>query len=116
MEEKNMTHFLREEKLREHKSEISHYVMERIGWWLAARCSGCLEHHGNRERDGLRGADVQGLHLFQQRFNYFRHRHLVKQMHSGTSATTGRKPLRFCCSSFLPLLIFVKLLQQLEIL
>lgn len=76
------------------------------------------------ERKGLREAEVQGLHLFQQHFNYFGRRRLVKQMHSGTQATTGRNPpppkrqwrlrfLPFPFKTFLPSLVFVKLMQQL---
>lgn len=112
------------EKLRERKSGSSHSVMERGGGWLTTHCTGCLEHHGNKEREGLREAEVQGLHLFQQHFNYFGHRRLEKQMRSRAPATTGRNPKRLWCLSFLfffslllfsPPLIFVKLLQQLEI-
>lgn len=76
------------------------------------------------ERKGLREAEVQGLHLFQHHFNYFGRRRLVKQMHSGTQATTGRNPpppkrqwrlrfLPFPFKTFLPSLVFVKLMQQL---
>lgn len=74
--------------------------MERRGGWFATRCTGCLEHHGNREREGLREVEVQGLHLFQQHFNYFVCRRLVKQMHSGDPATTGRNPMRIWSLSF----------------
>lgn len=83
--------------MRERKSGSSHSIMERCGGWHTTSCTGCLEHHGNREREGLREAEVQGLHLFQQHFNYFRRRHLVKQMHSGAPATTGRNSQRFWC-------------------
>lgn len=89
------------DKLRERKSGSSHSVMEICGGWLTTRCTDCLKHHGNRERERLREAEVQGLHLFQQHFNYFGRSRLVKQMHSGAPATTGRNPQRFWCLSFL---------------
>jgi len=84
------------EKWREGKSYISYCVMEQSGGWLTTRCAGCLEHHGNRERKALRGAAVQGLHLFRQHFNYFGHQYLEKLMHSRLSATNWIKPQRFC--------------------
>lgn len=105
-----MTHFLKSErereKLRERKSGSSHSVMERCGGWLTTRCTGCLELHGNREREGLKEAEVQGLHLFQQHFNYFGRWRLVKLMHSGAPATTGRNPQRLWRSIFLFFFLF----------
>lgn len=70
---------------------------------LTARC--CLKHHGNRESKRLRRAEVQGLLLFQQHFNYFRQRCLRKQSHSGPSVTARAFPSHR---------IFVKLMKQLK--
>lgn len=88
------------ENERAQKRQLSFCNGTVCGGWLTTRRTGCLEHHGNREREGLREAEVQGLHLFQQHFNYFGRRRLVKQMHSGAPATTGRNLQRFWCFEF----------------
>lgn len=94
-----MTHFLKSNGEGEWERN-SERERTSSGGWLTTHCTGCLEHHGNKEREGLREAEVQGLHLFQQHFNYFGHRRLVKQMHSRAAATNGRNPQRLCCLSF----------------
>lgn len=106
-----MTQFLKSTRVgglrqieRAQKRQLS-FCNGACGGWLSTRRASCPQHHGNKERPRLKEREDQGLHLFQQHFNYSGQLHSVAQTHS----RTGRNSRAGGSGGVLPVCIFMYL-------